>query len=113
MVNATYIMDALGQFMKILKKKRPAMVARDCCFTGDNDPVHTTAIATNWMAARQIRVIEHPLWPPDLAPADFSLFPRVKRELACLILTQKMLKKEREGAVQTIMEADFAMVLVI
>ncbi len=57
-------------------------------------PVHTTAAVTDWMAARQIMLIEHLLYLPDLAAADFFLVPRVKRELAGFILSQKMFKKE-------------------
>jgi hypothetical protein len=43
-----------------------------------------------------------------LAPADYFLFPRVKRELAGLTLTQDSFKKAWEGAVRSITAADFA-----
>jgi hypothetical protein len=43
-----------------------------------------------------------------LAPADYFLFPRVKRELAGLTLTQDTFKKEWEGAVRSTTVADFA-----
>jgi hypothetical protein len=46
---------------------------------------------------------------PELAPANFFLFPRVKRDLAGQTLTQEALKKQLEGAVRTLFEADFAM----
>jgi hypothetical protein len=39
-------------------------------------------------------LIKHQLYLPDLAAADFFLFPRVKRELAGFTLSQKMFKKE-------------------
>jgi histone-lysine N-methyltransferase SETMAR len=60
------------------------------------------------MAARQFKVIEHPPYSPDLAPADFFLFPKVKRELAGLTLTTETFKKEWEGAAKTLKAADFA-----
>jgi hypothetical protein len=44
--------------------------------------------------ARDIRLIEHPPYSPDLAPANYFLFPRVKRELAGPTLTQDIFKKE-------------------
>ncbi len=43
-----------------------------------------------------------------MAPANYFLFPRVKRELAGLTLTQDTFKKGLEGAVRSIMAADFA-----
>jgi hypothetical protein len=99
-VNANYSVEALDTFMKILRKKRPQMVARDWLFHWDNAPVHTAVKVTDWLAARDIKLIEHPPYLPDLAPADYFLFPRVKRELAGLTLTQDTFKKEWEGAVQ-------------
>ncbi len=46
-------------------------------------PVHTAAVMTNWMVAKRFQVIQHPPpYLPDFTPADFFLFPRVKRELA-------------------------------
>jgi histone-lysine N-methyltransferase SETMAR len=107
-VNANYIVEALGTFMKIMRKKRPQMVAGDWLFHWDNAPVHTATKVTDWLAARDIKLIEHPPYLPDLAPADYFLFPRVKRELAGLTLTQDSFKKEWWGAVRIITAADFA-----
>jgi hypothetical protein len=55
---------------------------------------------TDWMAARQFQVIEHPPYTLDVTTADFFLFPEVKRELASLTLTQEIFKKEWEEAVK-------------
>jgi hypothetical protein len=107
-VNANYIVDALGKFLKVFKQKRPVMVAGDLWFYLDNAPVHTANMVTDWMAARQIWVFQHQPYLPDLASANFFLFPRVKRELACLALSQETFKKEGEGAVRTLLVADFA-----
>ncbi len=74
-VSANYIVEALGTFLKILRKKRPQMVAGDWLFHWDNAPVHTAAKVTDFMEARGIKLIEHPPYSPDLAPADYFLFP--------------------------------------
>jgi hypothetical protein len=58
--------------------------------------------------ARSIKMIEHPPSSPDLAPADFFLFPKVKKELARLMLMRKIFKKKWKGAVRTLSAADFA-----
>jgi histone-lysine N-methyltransferase SETMAR len=33
------------------------------------------------LASKQINVLEHPPYSPDLAPSDFSLFPKIKKTL--------------------------------
>jgi hypothetical protein len=70
--------------------------------------VHTAATVTAWLAARRVKMIEHPPYLPDLALADFFLFPKVKKELAGLTLTRESFKKDWEGAVRTLSAADFA-----
>jgi hypothetical protein len=67
-----------------------------------------TIFRVNWKAARQFRVIKNLLYSQDLMPANFSLFPSVKRELASKTLIQETLKKEWEGAVRTLSGANFA-----
>jgi histone-lysine N-methyltransferase SETMAR len=107
-VNANYIVEALGTFLKVLRKKRPVMAAGEWFLHWDNAPVHTAATATDWLAARRVKMIEHPPYSPDLAPADFFLFPKVKKELAGLMLTRESFKKDWEGAVRTLSATDFA-----
>jgi histone-lysine N-methyltransferase SETMAR len=108
-VNANYIVEALGKFLKVFRQKRPEMAAGDWWFHWDNAAVHTAAMVKDWMVARQFKVIEHPPYSPELAPADFFLFPKVKRELAGLTFTKEIFKKEWEGAAKTLKAADFAM----
>jgi len=33
------------------------------------------------LATKQITVLEHPVYSPDLAPSDFFLFPKIKEIL--------------------------------
>jgi hypothetical protein len=51
-------------------------------------------------------MIEHPSYSPDLALADFFLFPPLKMQLAGLALTQNTFKNIREGVTLSI--DDFA-----
>jgi hypothetical protein len=55
-----FIIEALTQFLKVLKQKRPVIVARDWWFHLDNAPVYTATVVTNWMVARQLNLIKHP-----------------------------------------------------
>ncbi|EGI63610.1 Mariner Mos1 transposase, partial [Acromyrmex echinatior] len=47
----------------------------------DNAPSHTAFIVANYLARSNTPVVPQPPYSPDLAPCDFFLFPRLKREL--------------------------------
>ncbi len=47
----------------------------------DNAPAHIALVTKAWFARRHIRQLEDPPYSPDLAPADFWLFPRLKKVL--------------------------------
>ena len=61
-------------------------------------PVHTAASVKNWLAARGVQMVDHAPYSPDLAPADFFLFPKMKEELAGRHLTQDGFKMAWEGS---------------
>ena len=107
-VNAAYIVKALASFMKNLKQKRPYMAAGDWWFHWDNAPVHTAATVKNWLAARGVQMLEHPPYSPDLAPADFFLFPKLKMELAGRHLSKDDFKTTWDGVSRTVAAEDFA-----
>ncbi len=101
-VNAEYIKKALARFLKVFKSKRPIMASQDWFLHWDNAPVQ------EYLAAKGVKTLRHPPYLPDLAPADFFLFPRVKSELAGLSLKQETFQKSWEGVVRTIQKEDFA-----
>jgi hypothetical protein len=47
----------------------------------DNAPAHTALSVKQFLAEKQIAVLEHPPHSPNLAPCDFFLFPKVKSVL--------------------------------
>jgi transposase len=47
----------------------------------DNAPAHTTLSVREVLATKQVIVLEHPAYSPDLAPNDFFLFPKAKKIL--------------------------------
>jgi len=49
--------------------------------THDNAPAHTALSLREFLATKQITVLEHPAYSPDLAPSDFFLFPKIKEIL--------------------------------
>jgi transposase len=44
----------------------------------DNAPIHTPLLVSQFSAEKDISAMFHPLCSPDLAPADFWLFPKLK-----------------------------------
>ena len=44
----------------------------------DNAPAHTTIRVSQFLAQKMVAVLDHPPYAPDLAPADFFLFPHLK-----------------------------------
>ncbi|UYV82647.1 hypothetical protein LAZ67_22000367 [Cordylochernes scorpioides] len=79
-VNSAFYLEVLRRL-----KRRIARVRTDIKDTvklyHDNAPSHTAFIITNFLARSNTPVIPHPPYSPDLAPCDFFLFPRLKREM--------------------------------
>jgi histone-lysine N-methyltransferase SETMAR len=107
-VNAEYIKKALARFLKVIKGNRPIMSSQDWLLHWDNAPLHTAAKVQEYLAAKGIKTLRHLPSSPDLAPADFFLFPMVKSELAGLSINQESFQKSWEGVVWTIPKDDFA-----
>ncbi len=92
-VNVKYIKKALASF----KAKRPIMSSKDWFLHQDNALVHTAATVQEYLAAKGVKRLRHPPYSPDLAPADFFLFPRVKSELAGLSMNQETFRRARRA----------------
>ena len=107
-VNAAFIVDTLATFLKNLKQKRPQLVEQGWMFHWDNAPVHTAAVVQKWLSEHKIQMLEHPPYSPDLAPADYFLFPRVKELLAGRRLTQETIKTTWEGVLRLVSKDEFA-----
>ena len=51
-------------------------------FHQDNAPAHKSVLAVGKLRDMHYELLEHPPYSPDLAPSDFSLFPKLKLFLA-------------------------------
>jgi histone-lysine N-methyltransferase SETMAR len=87
-INASYIRSAASRFLKVFKEKQPIMSSQDWWLHWDNAPVHTATSVVDFLVLKGVKTIPHPPYSPDLAPADFFLFPKVKAELAGQTLRQ-------------------------
>ena len=50
-------------------------------FHYDNAPSHRATVVTKFKAKNPTNTIDQPPYPPDLAPCDFFLFPKLKLTL--------------------------------
>jgi len=65
-----------------VRQKRPELFAKNSWILHhDNAPAHTALSVKDFLATKQITVLEHPAFSPDLAPSDFLLFLKIKEIL--------------------------------
>jgi len=65
-----------------VRLKRPELFANNSWILHhDNSPAHTALPLKEFLATKQITLLEHPAYSPDLALSDFFLFPKIKEIL--------------------------------
>jgi hypothetical protein len=107
-INANYTIIVLGKFMKHLRGSRgPRWSSRSGSCTGTMRPSTPPPLSRIGWPPERSRCCCTP-YSPDLVPADFFLFRKVKEELAGLHLTQDSLKSAWEGVMRNITEDEFA-----
>jgi len=73
-VNQVYYLEVLKRLREEVRQKRPELFANNSWILHhDNAPAHTALSVREFLATKQITVLEHPAYSPDLAPSDFFL----------------------------------------
>jgi hypothetical protein len=81
-VNQVYYLEVLKRLREKVRRKRPELSAKNSwVLHHDNAPAHTALSAREVLATKQITMLKHPAYSPDLAPSDFFLFPKIKEIL--------------------------------
>ena len=76
-VNAEFYVGVLDRLLKRIRRVRTAKFQSSEWFLfHDNAPSHNAAIVKKFLANRNVAVLHHPPYSPDLAPADYLLFPK-------------------------------------
>ena len=81
-VNLVYYLEVLERLHEKVRRKQPELFANNSWILHhDNAPAHTALSVREFVATKQITVLEHPAYSPDLANSDFFLFPKIKEIL--------------------------------
>jgi hypothetical protein len=75
-------LEALKRLREKVRRKRPELFANNSWILHHNNaPAHTALSVREFIATKQITVLQHPAYSPNLAPSDFFLFPNIKEIL--------------------------------
>ena len=81
-IKQTYYLEVLKRLRDALRRKRPERWIEDDWFLHHgNAPAHRALSIQQFLAKHRIPLVPHPPYSPDLAPADFFLFPQLKSAL--------------------------------
>jgi histone-lysine N-methyltransferase SETMAR len=81
-VNGQFYLGVMERSLKRIRCVRPEFHnSKDWFLLRDNTPAHTAGVVVHFLTRKQVTVLHHPSYSPDLAPADFFLFPRLKSQL--------------------------------
>ena len=76
-VNYAFYKDVLERLRKRVQRVRTD-IADDWVLHHNNAPAQTALSIREFLAKKDIPVLPHPPYSPDLAPCDFCLFPKLK-----------------------------------
>jgi histone-lysine N-methyltransferase SETMAR len=73
----TVLPEVFANFMEMSGRH----TVRDVILHHDNASPHKAEVVTSYLKRERVQLLPHPPYSPDLAPCDFFLFPRIKKEL--------------------------------
>jgi hypothetical protein len=81
-VNGQFYLCVMERLLKRIRRVRPEFHnSKEWFLLHDNAPAHTAGVVARFLAIKQVTVLHHPSYSPDLAPADFFPFPKLKSQL--------------------------------
>jgi len=81
-LNQEFYLGVLKQLRERVRRTRPELWrSGEWLIHHDNAPAHTALRIRQFFTSQDMTLVSHPPYSPDLAPADFFLFPQTKRDL--------------------------------
>ncbi len=107
-VNAATFIETLKEFFRKMNRKRPVLAKDGFFFHMDNAPAHSAHATRDFLAKKStVTMVDHPPYSPNLAPADFFFFPKVKMQLEGVRIEDNGVQKVWCRASKTISKDDF------
>jgi len=77
-VNAEFYVGVLDWLLKSIRRVRTAKFqSSEWLLLHDNAPSHNAAVVKRFLENRNVAVLHHPPYSPDLTPAHYFLFPKL------------------------------------
>ena len=80
-IHAACYAGKLRRLHQEIARKRRGKLTRSVLLFYDNAPAHTSQVAMTAETEYGFEILPHPPYSPDMAPSDFSLFPKLKSHL--------------------------------
>ncbi len=81
-LNADFYKRVLDQLLIQIARVWPDLQGyKAWCLLHNNTPSHNTLLIWQFLAKKNVTVLHHPPYSPDLAPTDYFLFPFLKIHL--------------------------------
>jgi len=78
-VNKEFYVAVLKHLKEAVRQKRPQLwTNQSWVLHHDNAPAHLSFLVRNFLAKNETTVVPQPPYSPDLAPADFFMFSKLK-----------------------------------
>jgi len=77
-ITGEYYLSLLTRLDEKICEKSPGLQKKKIIFHQDNARTHKSVLAMVKLRDLHYELLEHPPYFPDLAPSDFSLFPKLK-----------------------------------
>ena len=81
-VNQVYYLEVLKRLREKVRREGPELFATNSWILHhENAPAHTALSVREILDTKQITLLEHPAYSPDLASSEFLLFLKIKEIL--------------------------------
>ena len=81
-VNKQFYLNVLKRLREAVRRKRPEVWTNNTWMLHhDNAPAHASLLIRKFLTKHEITVVPQSAYSPDLAPAEFFLFPKLKSSL--------------------------------
>ena len=99
-INTGFYQAVLNRLLQCIRRVQSELhTTGKCMLLRDNAPAHSAIQVRYFMAHKMETSLDQPPYPPDLAPADFFLFPGLKMVIKVALFANVNAVKDRLTAV--------------